>query len=319
MRAGLASFLILAFLLSLVWMSSKPLDRYEEFPTETSSRVSTSPRRSKRSLRKRRASRPEMADPAAIEATLKGPQVTRWKLVDGGHGIPPNGSAVRLRRHVEEANPVVPSHGIVHDGQVVVADWRRDLREVRAVIRGFGCALLRVRESKGVPTAFRPSGRVTVGVKDTTGKSLHGARVIIREVGVGAVWTTKTNAAGVARVSDLYCGPGALVDCRLVGWGNLALDETFRAIDLEEDDATIEHVVPAFVSVPVDIVVSVNGKPPPAKFHELANLYLYRDDSTARRPGHDAEDESSYQDWHDGTMERWCGYSPMRVDGVRFV
>ncbi len=276
MRAGILSVILSAIVLAITWMGIQ----YGFVPIRDTARTNAS---STRYGVTDESVGPDMASSALIETTLRDEGAVRWPIVNGGHGIPPNGCLVLLSDHRTSEFATLPSSGIVHDGHVVVPAWPREIQYARAMIRGFGCALLEINEqaTAAKPVSFRPSGSVFVTVRDTAGVPLSGVRVSLFErYTLGTAFMTRTDGQGRARISDLYNGPGARVECRLTGWGNLPISKRFRNIKLDEGDAVIEHVVPKVVTLTVSLDVTTNGHVPSRAFTELADVYAYRSEET---------------------------------------
>ncbi len=293
MKTGIVSAVLLAVPVAMIWFAMVPRKSASKHSIETIHRSQT----------------PAKASPELIETVLRGTNIMRWPVRNEGHGMPPNGSLVLLRQHTSEHDGSVPSRGIVHDGHIVVADWTSGFWQARAIIPGFGCALLRAVDPgrQGSPVAFRPLGSVTVTVKAITGKPLRGARATVLETHAqGMNRFAKTDAQGRAHITDLYSGPDAIVACRITGWGNLPIDRTFRDIDLHIGNASLEHIVPAFVSIPLHLRVTVNGAPPPADFDELANIYIHRAEDPKAKQGDD--DQESLEDALRETLEKRADY-----------
>ena len=183
-------------------------------------------------------------DETSATIQLVPPRTIRWPIVDGGHGLPPDGTSVALRETFHRQGRQCPSSGVVEDGHVVAAHWPPGAASAFAHASGFGTARLLAGKgaTTGAPASFFPTRRIELFAKDDRGQPMQGLTLHVLHEHM-RVPSVPTDAQGYAVAEDLYGGPHASAKV-LVSKHEAGARTMLGRVDLAKMDGRFEHVVP---------------------------------------------------------------------------
>ncbi len=216
-------------------------------------------------------------DAHATDVTLELPpkRTITWALIDGGHGMPPDGSNVSLLKNDLSPKPTYPDSGLVEGNTITVTGWPPGAIEAQAYVRGFGAALLRADDGKdrGHNAAFYPLRTIQLLAKEADGSPAKGATFFVRSMGLaGGTSQSQTDDQGRAKVEGLFGGPGA------IAYWNVSRSSLRRSpqapvrdhVSMERGDASVTYTFPAKRRVVVTL--RVDGKAPPSDIVGTVNV-----------------------------------------------
>ena len=201
----------------------------------------------------------------AATVYLQAPRTVTWKILDGGIGVPPDGTHVIIRALDSKRGVRAPEQGVIHGGLLSIRGWPPQLKRARAQVRVesealFGFAHLAVRpgSTEGIPTTFFPGRTLRVHVFNHDGTPAPRMWVHIRDGTVGMSPNAITDESGFAAIADLPGDSASPVKCYVSQTSRVEDGWILGTWNLQDGDREVEFTLPG--KRIVQLALRVQGK-----------------------------------------------------------
>jgi hypothetical protein len=194
-----------------------------------------------------------------------------WPVKAGSAPVPADGTEVRLTVWTNSGVRNVPAVGRMEGGRLSVTGWGPGHAAAYAHAPDGSIARLQAQagEDVGGETAFYAMRSIEVRVTlEGEGPAVGWAVTVHDQGGQAVLPAVRTDAAGGARITDLYGGPNSLVDVRANGFA-------VGSVDLMEQDGRLDVTIPRDREIVLAVRIDgTPGLPPPSTLIRIQNDFV---------------------------------------------